>query len=40
MALDDWLDVYDAHIPEHLDGMQENYGAWLKATGSVASRSD
>ncbi len=34
MTLDDWLDVYDAHIPEHLGGMQENYDAWLKATGS------
>lgn len=29
MTLDDWLDVYAAHIPEHLEYMQENYNAWL-----------
>ena len=29
MTLDDWLDVYAAHIPEHLQYMQENYKAWL-----------
>ena len=29
MTLDDWLDVYAAHIPEHLEYMQENYEAWL-----------
>ena len=29
MTLDDWLDVYDVHIPEHLQYMQENYNAWL-----------
>ena len=28
MTLDDWLDVYEAHIPEHLGFMQENYDAW------------
>ena len=28
MTLDDWLDVYEAHIPEHLGYMQENYDAW------------
>ena len=28
MTLDDWLDVYAAHIPEHLEYMQENYDAW------------
>ena len=31
MTLDDWLDVYEAHIPEHLGFMQENYDAWRKA---------
>ena len=30
MTLDDWLDVYEAHIPEHLGFMQENYDAWRK----------
>ena len=29
MTLDDWLDVYAVHIPEHLDYMRENYIAWL-----------
>ena len=29
MTLDDWLDVYAAHIPEHLQYMRENYQAWL-----------
>lgn len=29
MTLDDWLTVYEAHIPEHLSYMQENYEAWL-----------
>ena len=28
MTLDDWLAVYEAHIPEHLGFMQENYDAW------------
>ena len=31
MTLDDWLLVYEAHIPEHLGFMQENYDAWLQA---------
>ncbi len=29
MTLDDWLAVYEVHIPEHLQSMQENYDAWL-----------
>lgn len=28
MSLDDWLEVYESHIPEHLEFMQENYEAW------------
>ena len=31
MSLDDWLDVYAVHIPEHLGYMRENYHAWLLA---------
>ena len=31
MTLDDWLLVYEAHIPEHLGFMQENYAAWLQS---------
>ena len=29
MTLEDWLDIYDRHIPEHLQFMQENYESWL-----------
>ena len=28
MTLDDWLDVYESHVPEHIHSMQENYDAW------------
>jgi hypothetical protein len=28
MTLDDWLDVYDRHIPDHIAQMQEVYAAW------------
>ena len=30
MTLSDWLAVYEAHIPEHLGYMQENYDTWRK----------
>jgi hypothetical protein len=30
MTMDDWLDVYDRHIPEHLAQMQSVYEAWKK----------
>jgi hypothetical protein len=30
MSLDDWLDIYERHIPEHVAQMQSNYEAWLK----------
>ena len=30
MTLDDWLDVYERHVREHLDQMQANYEAWLE----------
>ncbi len=30
MTLDDWLDIYERHIPEHLAQMRENYAAWVK----------
>ncbi|MCH7627059.1 MAG: hypothetical protein IIC83_14160, partial [Chloroflexi bacterium] len=29
MSLDEWLDVYERHIPEHIQYMQENYDAWV-----------
>jgi len=30
MTMDDWLEVYARHIPEHLGQMQETYEAWKK----------
>ena len=37
MTLDDWLEVYERHVPEHIQSMQENYDAWasqgLSASG-------
>jgi hypothetical protein len=30
MTLEDWLDVYERHIPDHLAQMQEVYEEWLK----------
>ena len=29
MSLDDWLDVYETHIPEHIQYMRENYDSWV-----------
>ena len=30
MTLDDWLDVYERHIPEHIEQMRLNYQAWAR----------
>lgn len=30
MTMDDWLDIYEQHIPEHLDQMDHVYAAWKK----------
>jgi hypothetical protein len=30
MSLDDWLDVYEHHIPQHIEQMQAVYVAWLE----------
>ena len=32
MTLDDWLDVYERHVPEHVHSMQENYDAWVNSS--------
>ncbi len=32
MTLDDWLQVYERHIPEHVQYMQENYDEWVKVS--------
>ena len=28
MTLDDWIDVYESHVREHVEYMQQNYDAW------------
>jgi len=28
MTLDDWLDVYASHIPDHVEQMRRSYAAW------------
>jgi hypothetical protein len=28
MTLDDWLEIYTRHIPDHLEQMRVNYQAW------------
>ncbi len=30
MTLDDWLDVYERHVTEHVAQMREVYAAWRK----------
>ena len=29
MTLDDWLDTYERHVPEHIEQMQANYADWV-----------
>lgn len=36
MTLDDWLDVYERHVAEHVEYMQQNYEEWVKAGGIIA----
>ena len=31
MTMDDWLVVYDNHIPIHINQMKRNYAAWQKS---------
>ena len=30
-TLDDWLDTYERHVPEHIEYMRQNLQAWQKA---------
>ena len=30
MTMDDWLDTYERHIPEHVEQMQANYDDWVR----------
>jgi len=32
LSLDDWLDVYERHIPDHIDQMKGVYAAWRART--------
>jgi hypothetical protein len=32
MTMDDWLDTYTRHVPEHIAQMEGVYQAWLKET--------
>ena len=36
MTLDDWLDVYAAHVTEHVGYMRENYEEWLKTQSNAS----
>ena len=29
ITMDDWLDTYERHIPEHVEQMQANYADWV-----------
>lgn len=33
MTLDDWLDTYSRHVPEHIAQMERIYAAWKNANG-------
>lgn len=35
MTLDDWLQIYERHIPEHVAQMQAIYQDWLKQESST-----
>jgi hypothetical protein len=34
MTMDDWLDTYERHVPEHIEQMQANYDDWVKEKGA------
>ncbi len=33
-TLDDWLDTYERHVPEHLEYMRQNVEAWCESRNS------
>jgi len=35
MTMDDWLDIYERHIPDHIEQMQANYADWLRHDGMI-----
>ena len=36
-TLDDWLDTYERHVPEHLEYMRQNLQAWLATEAPATS---
>lgn len=32
MTMDDWLDVYERHVREHVEQMRANYANWTKVS--------
>lgn len=30
ITMEDWLDTYERHVPEHIEQMQANYDEWVK----------
>ena len=36
MTMDDWLDTYERHIPEHIAQMQRVYDDWEARTSELA----
>jgi len=32
MSMDDWLDTYARHIPDHVEQMERGYAAWAQET--------
>jgi len=34
MTMDDWLDTYARHIPDHIEQMQANYDDWKTQSGA------
>jgi hypothetical protein len=34
MTMDDWLDIYERHIPEHIEQMQAIYADWVRQKGA------
>jgi hypothetical protein len=34
MTMDDWLHMYERHIPEHIEQMEAVYDDWLRQQGA------
>lgn len=32
MTFDDWLDIYEQHIPDHVEQMQKTYDEWVQGS--------